>query len=254
VLGAMPTEHVVTMLGATPPHRAVQVLLAMPADRIVRLIAAMDGRLIARLLIAADPARRATLLGFLDDTRLAAELALLPLVEAAEVMTALPPDRAGAQLDRVSSEHLSMMLDEMPGPARRRLVDVLDPMRLADLRRVTYERAVIDSLRRTSANLSWVPEDNGSNLYAALFHRVFGISLCYLDSGALPGATVAAAQHAFGQGVVHGLLVVSNAWPSPDSLHQIADQRWSMTPGALVTWNADDNDGVLGRALVRLAG
>ena len=250
----MPTEHVVTMLGAAPPQRAVQVLLAMPRDRITRLIAAMDGRLIAKLLIAADPARRAALLGHLDDTRLAAELALLPMAEAAEVMAALPPDRAEAQLDRVASEHLAVMLDQMPGPARRRLVDVLDPVRLADLRRVTYERSVIDALRRTSANLSWVPEDQGSNLYAGLFHRVFGISLCYLDAGLLHTAAVAAAQQVFRQSGVHGLLVVSNAPPSHESLQLISDPHWSMGPGAVVTWSADDNDGVLGRALVRLAG
>jgi hypothetical protein len=227
------------MLGAAPPQRAVQVLLAMPRDRITRLIAAMDGRLIATLLIAADPARRTALLGHLDDARLAAELALLPMAEAAGVMAALPPDRAEAQLDRVSSERLAVLLDRMPGPARRRLVDVLE---------------LIDALRRTSASLSWVPEDRGSNLYAGLFHRVFGISLCYLDAGPLRSAVVAAAQQVFRPTGVHGLLVVSNAPPSPGSLELISDPHRSMAPGAVVTWSADDNDGVLGRALVRLAG
>jgi hypothetical protein len=245
----MPTQHLVTVLDATPPERATQVLLAMPADRVERLIAAMDGRLIARMLIATDPQRRAALLAHLDDTRLAAELALLPLTEAAAVVAALPPDRVTPQLGRVSSEHLAMLLDAMPGPQRRRLVDALDSRRLADLRRVGYEKAVIESLRRTSAHLSWVPDDRGSNLFASVFHRLFGIALCYVDRGWLPATAVPAAQHVFARERVHGVLIISNAPPDrpvPDS--------GSERPALVVTWDPDDNDGVLGRALVRLAG
>jgi len=170
----MPTDHVVAMLSASPPQRAAGVLLAMPKDRIDRLLAAMDGRLIARMLIAAEPAKRAALLTHLDDTRLAAELALLPLVEAAAVLAGLPSERTNAQLDRFSSEHLAMLLAALPTPQRRRLVEVIDPRRLADLRRVGYEKAVVEALRRTAANLQWVPDDTGTNLFAWVFHRVFG--------------------------------------------------------------------------------
>jgi hypothetical protein len=250
----MPTEHIVRMLAATPPQRAVGVLLAMPRDRIDRLLAAMDGRHIAQLLISADPARRRVLLGYLDDARLAAELALLPMAEAAAVMAALPPDRATAQLDRVSSEHLVLLLDAMPGPQRRRLVDVLDPLRLADLRRVGYEKSVIEALRRTSANLSWVPDDYGSNLFAGVFHRLFGISLCYVDRGALQCAAVNSAQRVFGREQVHGLLVVSNAAPTDEATALTVDPRYAMTPAMVITWDPEHNEGALGRALVRLAG
>lgn len=251
MLGRMPTDHVVAMLNASPPHRAVGALLSMPKDRIDRLLAAMDGRLIARLLVAADPGRRAVLLNHLDDTRLAAELALLPLVEAAGVLAALPSDRASAQLNRVSSEHLAMLLDAMPSPQRQRLVGVLDPLRLADLRRVTYEKAVVESLRRTSARLQWVPDELGTNLFARVFHRVFGISLCYVHSGTLQSQAVSDARDAFAAGRVHGLLLVSNAPPSAAADELLADQR---IPALVVTWAPDGNDGVLGRALVRLAG
>jgi hypothetical protein len=214
----------------------------------------MGGRLIARMLIAAEPAKRAALLSHLDDARLAAELALLPLVESAGVLAALPTERANAQLDRVSSEHLGMLLEAMPSPQRRRLVDVLDPLRLADLRRVGYEKAVIESLRRTAASLQWVPDDHGANLFAGVFHRLFGVSLCYVDDGALPSRSVAAAQRVFAAEQVHGLLLISNAPPSTEAYALVTDPRYAGTPAMMVTWDADDNDGVLGRALVRLAG
>ncbi|WP_199515024.1 magnesium transporter MgtE N-terminal domain-containing protein [Nucisporomicrobium flavum] len=250
----MPTQHVVAMLGNSPPQRAVGVLLSMPRDRIDALLAAMDGRLIAKLLIAADPEKRAALLSHLDDARLAAELALLPLVEAAAVMAALPAARARPQLDRVTSEHLAMLLDAMPGPQRRRLVDVLDPLRLSDLRRVAYEKRVIESLRRTAAGLQWVPGDYGSNLLAGVFHRLFGVSLCYVDCGPLQPAAVVAAHEVFAARQVHGLLIVTNAMPSVQAGELVTDPRYGGTPALVVTWDPDDNDGVLGRALVRLAG
>ncbi|WP_143162668.1 magnesium transporter MgtE N-terminal domain-containing protein [Couchioplanes caeruleus] len=249
----MPTEHVVTMLNATPPQRAVGVLLSMPRDRIDALLGAMDGRLIAKLLIAAEPERRATLLGHLDDARLAAELALLPLVEAAAVLAALPAERARPQLDRVSSEDLAMLLDAMPGPQRRRLVEVLEPMRLAGLRRVAYDKRVVESLRRTAAGLQWVPDDRDSNLLAGVLHRLFGVALRYLDSGRLPPAAVTSAQRAFAAQQVHGLLIVTNALPSVEAEERAADPDAGI-PTLVITWDPDDNDGVLGRALVRLAG
>ncbi|PRY29627.1 magnesium transporter MgtE N-terminal domain-containing protein [Pseudosporangium ferrugineum] len=250
----MPTEHVVTMLTASPPQRAVGVLLAMPRDRIDALLAAMDGRLIAKMLIAAEPERRAALLHHLDDARLAAELALLPLVEAAAVLAALPAERARPQLERVTSENLAMLLDAMPGPQRRRLVDVLEPMRLADLRRVAYEKSVIESLRRTAAGLHWVPDDHGSNLLAGVLHRLFGVSLCYVDSGPLRSTAVVAAQRVFAGQQVHGLLIVTNAVPSVRAVELVTDPRYGGAPALVVSWDADDNDGVLARALVRLAG
>jgi Mg/Co/Ni transporter MgtE len=250
----MPTQHLVNMLRATPPQRAVGVLLAMPRDRIDRLLSAMDGRLLARMLIAADPDRRASLLNHLDDARLAAELALLPMAEAAAVMAALPPERATAQLDRVSSEHLALLLDAMPGPQRRRLVEAMDPLRLADLRRVGFEKSVIESLRRTSVNLSWVPDDYGSNLFAGVMHRLFGISLCYVDAGEMPPAAVVAAQRAFAQQQVHGVLVVTNVPPSLEAVTLVRDALFAGLPALVVSWDPEDNDGVLARALVRLAG
>jgi hypothetical protein len=254
VLGSMPTEHVVRMLAATPPDRAVTVLLSMPKDRIDRLLAAMDARRIAELLLAADPGRRRTLLGCLDDSRLAAELALLPMAEAAAVVAALPIDRAVAQLDRVASEHLALLLDAMPGPQRRGLADALDPLRQADLRRVGFEKSVIEALRRTSATLAWVPDDHGSNLFAGVFHRLFGISLCYVDRGVLPSAAVRSAQGVFGREQVHGLLVVTNAVPAQEAEALTADPRRAGAPSVVLTWNPDQNDGALGRALIRLAG
>jgi hypothetical protein len=254
VLGSMPTQHVVAMLQGSPPKRAVAALLSMPRDRIDRLLVAMDGRLLARMLIAADPERLAVLLSHLDDQRLAAELALLPLGEAAGVMAALPPDRATAQLDHISTEHLAMLLDAMPRPQRRRLVEVMDELRLAELRRVGYEKSVIDSLRRTSANLSWVPDDHGSNMFAGVMHRLFGISMCYADDGPLQSAAVVAAHHIFAGEQVHGLLIVTNAAPSPETVELIRDSRSAGLSELVVTWDPEDNHGVLARALVRLAG
>lgn len=250
----MPTDHVVTMLKASPPHRAVTVLLSMPKDRIDRLLAAMDAVTIAKMLVAAGPARAAVLLGHLGDERLAAELTILPLAEAAAVLAVLPPDRAEAHLAPVSAENLALLLAAMPQPQRRVLSDALGPVRRLELRRVGYERAVIESLRRTAATLRWVPDAHGTNLFAGVFHRLFGISLCYVDSGALQSGAVAAAQELFAAEQVHGLLLVSNAPPSVEASDQMLDARYARTPALVVTWDHDDNDGVLGRALVRLAG
>ena len=250
----MSTEQMVTMLRAAPPQRAVTVLLAMPKDRIARLLAGMDGRLIARLLIAAEPDRRAGLLRHLDDTRLAAELALLPMIEAASVLAALPPERARPQLDRVSPEHLGMLLDAMPAPQRRRLAGVLDPRRQAELRRVGFEKAVIESLGRTAAALRWLPDDPGSNLIAAVFQRSFGVALCYVDDGPLRTGPVVRAQQVFAAQQVAGLLIVTNAAPDEPVAELDAMTRQGDPKALVATWESGDNDGVLGRALVRLAG
>jgi hypothetical protein len=254
MLGRMPTDQIVTMLKASPPRRAVGVLLAMPKDRIDRLLAAMDGKLVSRLLIAAGPERVGALLHHLGETRLATELALLPMAEAAGLLAALPPAVAGAQLERVTPENLALLLEAMPAAQRRRLTEELEPPRRIELRRVGYERAVIESLRRTAATLRWVPNDHATNLFAGVFHRLFGISLCYVDGGALQSRAVAAAQEIFAAEQVHGLLLVSNAPPSVEASDQILDARYARTPALVVTWDHDDNDGVLGRALVRLAG
>jgi hypothetical protein len=242
------------MLQESSPQRAVGVLLALPRDRIDRLLAEMDGRLLARMLIAADPGRRASLLSHLDDRRLAAELALLPMAEAAGVVAALPPERATAQLDRVPAEHLAMLLGAMPDPHRRRLVGAMDPLLVADLRRVGFERSVIESLRRTSVNLSWVPDDYGSNLFAGILHRLLGISLCYVDDGEMSSAGVVSAQRAFAYRQVHGVLVVTNAAPTLEAVTLVHDPRYAGLPALVVTWDPDDDDGMLARALVRLAG
>jgi hypothetical protein len=254
LLGRMPTDHIVSMLAASPPQRAVTVLLAMPKDRIGKLLGVMDGRLIARMLIAADPGRRAALLTHLSDARLAAELALLPLVETARVLASLPGDRAAAQLERVAPEILTLLLDALPAAHQTRLAALLDPVRLVDLRRADYERTVIESLRRTAARLDWVPDVRGANLRAGVFQRLFGISLCYVDQGELPSRAVAAAQRVFVAEQVHGVLVISNAEPSLAASELLLDARYAQAPALVVTWGRDDNDGLLGRALVKLAG
>jgi len=169
-------------------------------------------------------------------------------------VAALPPERATAQLDRVSPEHLAVLLGAMPGPQRGRLVDAMDPLRRADLRRVGFEKSVIESLRRASVNLSWVPDDYGSNLFAGILHRLLGISLCYVDDGEMPSAAVVSAQRAFACQQVHGVLVVTNAAPSLEAVTLVHDARYAGLPALVVTWDPGDDDGVLARALVRLAG
>ncbi|WP_189080296.1 magnesium transporter MgtE N-terminal domain-containing protein [Mangrovihabitans endophyticus] len=243
----MPTEHLVTMLAASPPQRAVQVLMSMPVARRGKLLAAMNGPLLARLLLAADADRRAALLTLLDDDRLAAELASLPPADAAAVLAAMPADRTAAQLRRVPSEHLTTLLEAVDSPQREHLVRVLDPERLTDLRRIRYEKAVIESLRRTSAELSWVPQDTGSNLFAVVFQRVFGISLCHVDTPPLPAAAVIMAHQLFAKHRVDGVLAVTNAVAAPFP-------PLDPPPTHVLTWAPDDTDGVLARALVRLAG
>lgn len=254
MLGPMPTEHVVSMLNASPPARAAQALLSMPKDRVNRLLAVMDGQLIARMIVGADPARRATLLGYVDDERLATELAKLPMTESAAVYGVLPPDRLKTHLARVPSEELATMLLEMNPDHRRGVVESLDAERLVDLRRVAFEKKVIESLQRTAANLSWVPEDPGSNLFAGAFNRIFGISLCYVDDDDLQAEAVAVAQRTFAHALVHGLLVITNAAPTQEAITLVTRPNPIGPPSLVVTWDPDENDGILARALVRLAG
>ncbi|WP_236718352.1 hypothetical protein [Actinoplanes sp. TFC3] len=237
------------MLRASPPQRAAGALLAMPKDRIEHLLAVMDGRLIARMIVATDPGRRVALLRHLDDSRLAAELALLPTVEAAAVLAVLPLDRARPQLERGTPEQLALLLEAVPKAQRARLIAALDPLREAGLRRVAYEKSVIEALRQTAASLEWVFDDHGSNLLAGAFHRLFGVALRYVDAGPLPEVAVADAYRVFAGRRVHGLLIVTNAYADGERMMPNQD------PGGLVvSWGSGDNVGVLGRALVRLAG
>jgi hypothetical protein len=140
----------------------------------------------------------------------------------------------------------------MPAAQRRRLTAALAPPRLVELRRVGFEKAVIESLGRTAAGLQWVPGDQGSNLLVAVFQRHFGVALCHVDEGPLGPGLVARAARAFAAQSVDGLLIVSNAVPDGPAAELVA--RHGSTPALVATWESGDNDGVLGRALVRLAG
>jgi hypothetical protein len=123
-----------------------------------------------------------------------------------------------------------------------------------DLRRVGFEKSVIESLRRTSVNLSWVPDDYGSNLFAGIMHRLLGVSLCYVDDGEMSPAAVVSARRAFAYEQVHGVLVVTNAAPSLEAVILVHDVRYAGLPALVATWDPEEDDDVLTRALVRLAG
>jgi hypothetical protein len=248
VLGSMPTDHVVNMLRAAPPHRAVGALLAMPKDRIDRLLGAMDGRLLIRLLLAADPGRRLAMLSHVGDARLGGELALLPPADVAAVLAVLPETRAVPMLAPLGTEQLDAVLEAMPAAARGRLATALDPQRGPELRRVAYEKRVIETLRRTGAGLQWVPGDAGSHLLTRAMHRLYGVSICHVEVPVLPVTALDAARRVFAAHGVRGLLVVTNAGAGG---HTVAPGG---APALVVTWNPGDNDGVLGRSLVRLAG
>jgi hypothetical protein len=65
---------------------------------------------------------------------------------------------------------------------------------------------------------------------------------------------VVSAQRAFAQQQVHGVLVVTNAPPSLEAVTLVHDALFAGLPALVVSWDPEDNDGVLARALVRLAG
>jgi hypothetical protein len=238
------TEHAVPRFRTAPAERGVNVLLLLPKGRIDRLLADMDGRLIARLLLAADPDRRAALLGHLGAERLSAELTLLPMVEAAAVLAALPPEWARGQLDRLSAEQLGPLLTTLTSAEQTALTALLEPQRLAELRRTAYEGAVMESLRRTNAGLQWVAD---GHLLVTVFQRLFGVAMCHVELGPLPAATAERARQVFTGHPVDGLLLITNAASATAPLH-------SGVPAQAVVWSTGDNDGVLGRALVALAG
>lgn len=254
MLGSMPIEHLVTMLRATPPDRALAVLMSMPRDRQARLMARVDGRLIAAMILVADPPRQAVLLSYLDDERLADELTKLPLDRAAELVAVLPEERAVAQLGMLHPESAAALLNTMPSAQRLKLGTIIDPRQAVELRRVAYERAVNESLMRTAAETAHLPEASDSTILIRVFKQVFGVAVCYVESGPLDYPAAAAAVHAFSGQAVHGLLLITGAVPTDDVLTLMAELYRNGRPALVVTWRHHDNDGVLGRALVRLAG
>jgi hypothetical protein len=164
------------------------------------------------------------------------------------------PERVRPQLDRAGPEHLAMLLDVMPAPQRRRLTAVLDPRRLADLRRVGFEKAVLSALGRTAAGLRRLPDDPGSHLLAGVFQRLFGVALCYVDEGPLRSGAVVRARQVFAAQQVEGLLIVTNAIPDGPAAGLVSCDPQGDLKALVATWESGDNGGVLGRALVRLAG
>jgi hypothetical protein len=254
VLGSMPIEHVVTMLKATPPDRAVAVLMSMPKDRQAKLMARLDGAIIARMIVVAEPSRQAVLLSYLDDERLSAELTKLPLDRAAHLVASLPHERAAAQLGMLHPEAAAALLNAMPSVQRLRLASNIDPRQAVELRRVAYEKAVTESLMRTAAETAQLPEPSDSTILIRVFRQVFGVAVCYVESGPLVHAAALAAVQAFDAQAVNGLLLVTDAVPTEDAITLMAEMYHNGRPSLVVTWRPDDNDGVLGRALVRLAG
>jgi hypothetical protein len=71
--------------------------------------------------------------------------------------------------------------------------------------------------------------------------------MCYVDGGPLPAATTAVVRQVFAGHQVDGLLIVTNAVP-------VAEPDPDGVPARSVTWEPGDNDGILGRALVKVAG
>jgi hypothetical protein len=226
----------------------------MPQDRQAKLMAHIEGPLIAAMLIATDPARRATLLSYLDDTRLAAEVTALPLDRAALLIGLLPHDRAVAQLGMLAPEAASVLLNAMPTAQRLRLSEILDPRQVVELRRVAYSRAVTESLLRTAAETARVPGAPESTILIRVFRQVFGVAICYVESGPLGYPEALAAVRAFDEQAVHGLLLITDATPTAEVAGLLEELRRNGRPSLVVTWRYHDNDGVLGRALVRLAG
>jgi MgtE intracellular N domain len=250
MIGQMPTQQVIAMLKAAKPAQAFGVLSSMPIDRITHVMTSMEPADLTAMLLALRPRQQVEFLAMIPPERRPLIFSRLSMGQFADLLPAVTPEIAAQMLADVSTAAAAELLSDMPPNAAARLVPLLP--RGSAVVQAMYEIQARESVVRAAPNVSWL--DQGSrDLAADVFGRRVQVAIRFLpETSSMPVDVDRAVGHA-DWGSIAGMLIVTNLRPGEPALLQVKHQQQAGRPVELVRWLDQRDDGVLKRALVRLA-
>jgi hypothetical protein len=250
MLGQMPTPQVIALLQAMPAAAAAGVLVAMPADHVEVLLAELPPAALARLLPAVEPDQRADLVAATPAGRLPAMLRALSLDDAAALLGVLDAGEAARLLGALPPEARPQLVSALPEATRRSVYAAMSTTGAGELASAVYERRAVAALARI-ATVRSRPAPR------AAVTDVLGSRLLVHVRPAGPGPLDAEELHE---------LVLAADWSELDAVLVVAEQTPTDRAAAhagtiracgyrleLLRWVDDRDDGLLKRALVRVA-
>lgn len=242
-------DEVVNRIRAAEAGHAAAFVLGLPPQQTRDVLVALGPREVARLLLGARADRVPDLVDRIVPELLPGVLAHLDVVRAAQLISLLPMELAVRVMRSMSPAAAAELLLTLPTHQRLALQEAL-PAPQPSGGAGAYARAVEQSIGRSAERLTWLDQ---RSLIAELFGRA--VQIVVWDA---PDTVFTAAQlHSIAGSVdwrrVRGLLVMTNAELDSGVAGAIRDARQHGYAVDALTWLDERDDGLLKRALVRLA-
>ncbi len=251
MIGRMPTQQVIAMLKAARPAQALGILSAMPFDRVTHVTTSIEPADLTAMMLALPPDQQVELLTMIPAERRLLIFSRLSMRQFADLLPVVTPDIAAQMLADVSTATAAELLSDMPPNAAARLLPLLP--RGNTVVQTMYELRARESIVRAARNVSWL-DQSSCDLAADVFGRRVQVAIRFLpDPFPVHVDVDRAASHADWR-TIDGMLVVTNVRPGELALLQVKHQQQAGRRLELVHWVDQRDDGLLKRALVRLAG
>ncbi len=249
----LPTNDVVTRIMSANANQAASMLLGMPTVQIRAVVNELGPAEVARVVVGAHPDRKADLLGVIGSDQMPAVLSRLTVHQLADVVTVLPIDVAVRLVRDMSPRAAADLLLEIPTQRRASLQEAMAPSRPDEFAATVYQRQAEESILRIATRASWLDQAAGS-LLSEVFGRTVQVMIRYRPDPVFTEVDLNAAAQAADWRRIVGLVVLTNAAPTPGVAVLIRDLRAVGHVVDVVPWIDDRDDGSFKRALVRLAG
>ena len=232
-------------------NQAASMLLGMPTVQIRAVVNELGPAEVARVVVGAHPDRKADLLGVIGSDQMPAVLSRLTVHQLADVVTVLPIDVAVRLVRDMSPRAAADLLLEIPTQRRASLQDAMAPSRPDEFAATVYQRQAEESILRIATRASWLDQAAGS-LLSEVFGRTVQVMIRYRPDPVFTEVDLHAAAQAADWRRIVGLVVLTNAAPTPGVAVLIRDLRAVGHVVDVVPWIDDRDDGSFKRALVRL--
>jgi hypothetical protein len=173
--------------------------------------------------------------------------------QLADVVTVLPIDVAVRLVRDMSPRAAADLLLEIPTQRRASLQDAMTPSRPDEFAATVYQRQAEESILRIATRASWLDQEAGS-LLSEVFGRTVQVMIRYRPDPVFTEVDLHAAAQAADWRRIVGLVVLTNAAPTPGVAVLIRELRAVGHVVDVVPWIDDRDDGSFKRALVRLVG
>lgn len=253
MLPQMPIKHVVAMMLACKPADAVAILMNMTPDRFGALVDEIPPAYLGRMVIAARPGEKEALVAALPPECWRSVLSALSTAEIGQVLSTVAAEFAWRILADMSPEAAANIFAELPEGLRRLLQKSTPPDLPSGLSSAMYVRSAVETIVRTASRTAWLDQRAGDVL-AEIFGKSVHIAVRYRSGPALGDEDIVAEVRRARWEEIVGLLVVTNKAVLYTATNQAANIRRAGSPIEVIRWTNIEDNGVLKRSLVRLAG